>query len=1160
MKRLDEKVKDVWALVFKMPADTARIWRENEQLSTMDEGDSHYLHVGTESEEDLQARTIHIGDIPEEHVIGFSDAGGEPSLSDHLMAKLGDHGDVDTVTVRARNGVQGLSWALVTYEDIAQAHRAIETGVSVSGEDHTSGGHHMVPDKNLIVAQADLTRKTTGSYARQKMKHEGAERLFRAMPITHEAWAFCNRCLACDIEISHHLTGDRQHLIITLAATIDTLIQEAKLGSTVMRLAETKGSMFFHPDLVHYYASNHGGLNETTVENLKTKWLPRDETLAPNWAMRPEVDPEGKMPWEFSDNKARHIFTSAHAQRLVMKRMKRVGRIDPEQQLSNSSGKFTLRYVKNRVVKKKKITAENCHELLLAFGGFRPHSQDVFPKVQGKPVITMLAEACHKDPMWILHSDGLLQSNTFTDIDRNLPTYSMIIDVCRVIEAWSDGVGREEQFVGSLKDFFPTHDDTEIAYLKRDWARFGILYQQELIGFEPEKELKVKVVLGKVQTENKYFENNTFGSEANTPTRFTWPGLLFYQPLEEIHDYFGDDVGLYFAWLDKYTRALFLMSFYGTFVMSKQVLYHDGPDDNPLTLVYSIYVGAWSILFLQAWNRRETELRFLWGLDRLQFIDEARREFKHGTNSALQINPDTGRQQYVVKSQITQLLHKVVSAVCVAFMMVVTVVSATAAILVRYIEQESVDPEDDILIAHGSDTGDLPETSFMQHYVYSRYYELLSAFLGLFIIVLYGMIFEGIASKLNDYENHRTQQEHDDALILKNFAFQFLNNYWALIYIAYLREIEDPFTGQTHPCEQGTCMSELQFQLLVVFSFKTIGKQIGFTLRPFVFKFVKLLLANRHLNKAMKLSGEVTKNTIKKIPGGEAAVEMQEKLTEGVMDLSGDVLDAALGAEVQIPSAHGLNKFEVQDSLMTYTGTFNDFNDRTVQFGYIVLFAPAFPAAPVLAFLNNILEIRAAGYKLCHGYRRPRVKDRTGLGTWAVVLNTLGFLAVIMNSTMINFVGRQNARSFGVPDTPGHWEDESTVMYNKDLAGGYGIRSEDNSGLHGRSNVAALWLRFFAVEHCSMAVRILILFLTPDLPTWIKTARETLDFRQRTVYQTNEALEQEKRYREKYEAKLNSHMDDIKEHLEAAMQKESLTALFDRLDADGSGTLARTHD
>jgi hypothetical protein len=287
---------------------------------------------------------------------------------------------------------------------------------------------------------------------------------------------------------------------------------------------------------------------------------------------------------------------------------------------------------------------------------------------------------------------------------------------------------------------------------------------------------------------------------------------------------------------------------------------------------------------------------------------------------------------------------------------------------------------------------------------------------------------------------------------------------------------------------------------------------------------------------------------------------MQEKLTEGVMDLSGDVLDAALGAEVQIPSAHGLNKFEVQDSLMTYTGTFNDFNDRTVQFGYIVLFAPAFPAAPVLAFLNNILEIRAAGYKLCHGYRRPRVKDRTGLGTWAVVLNTLGFLAVIMNSTMINFVGRQNARSFGVPDTPGHWEDESTVMYNKDLAGGYGIRSEDNSGLHGRSNVAALWLRFFAVEHCSMAVRILILFLTPDLPTWIKTARETLDFRQRTVYQTNEALEQEKRYREKYEAKLNSHMDDIKEHLEAAMQKESLTALFDRLDADGSGTLARTHD
>ena len=91
-------------------------------------------------------------------------------------------------------------------------------------------------------------------------------------------------------------------------------------------------------------------------------------------------------------------------------------------------------------------------------------------------------------------------------------------------------------------------------------------------------------------------------------------------------------------------------------------------------------------------------------------------------------------------------------------------------------------------------------------------------------------------------------------------------------------------------------MSELQFQLLVVFSFKTVGKQIGFTLRPFVFKALKLVLANRQLNKAMSFSGTVAKGTIKKIPGGNAALELQDKIVDAGLEFTDNVLDAALGA------------------------------------------------------------------------------------------------------------------------------------------------------------------------------------------------------------------------------------------------------------------------
>ena len=55
---------------------------------------------------------------------------------------------------------------------------------------------------------------------------------------------------------------------------------------------------------------------------------------------------------------------------------------------------------------------------------------------------------------------------------------------------------------------------------------------------------------------------------------------ITYQPLEEIRDYFGDDIGLYYAFMDMWNRAIFLLSFYGIFVFGNQLLYFDGPDDN----------------------------------------------------------------------------------------------------------------------------------------------------------------------------------------------------------------------------------------------------------------------------------------------------------------------------------------------------------------------------------------------------------------------------------------------------------------------------------------------------------------------------------------------------------------------------------------------------
>ena len=105
--------------------------------------------------------------------------------------------------------------------------------------------------------------------------------------------------------------------------------------------------------------------------------------------------------------------------------------------------------------------------------------------------------------------------------------------------------------------------------------------------------------------------------------------------------------------------------------------------------------------------------------------------------------------------------------------------------------------------------------------VFACRYKMFSAFLNLAIIGIYGTIFESLATRLTNWENHRTQTQYDNALVVKNFLFQFVNNYFVLFYIAFLREVKDPISRKAHPCHLGNCLPELQTQLVVVFTGKT---------------------------------------------------------------------------------------------------------------------------------------------------------------------------------------------------------------------------------------------------------------------------------------------------------------------------------------------------
>ena len=177
----------------------------------------------------------------------------------------------------------------------------------------------------------------------------------------------------------------------------------------------------------------------------------------------------------------------------------------------------------------------------------------------------------------------------------------------------------------------------------------------------------------------------------------------------------------------------------------------------------------------------------------------------------------------------------------------------------------------------------------------------------------------------------------------------------------------------------------MQAQLAIVFTGKTLAKSIAHALKPFFVKWGKSAVSfyrRTQFNRAEQQRQARDPNYVPR-----SALE-----------------DLEVAAEMS-----GMTTYERQAHLMPYEGTFDDFNDRVIQFGYIVLFAPAYPLAPFLAFVNNIVEIRLGGYKMCSGYQRPRWSVRQGIGSWLGMLSVLGFAAVVTNSLMVAFVGSETA-------------------------------------------------------------------------------------------------------------------------------------------------------
>lgn len=234
---------------------------------------------------------------------------------------------------------------------------------------------------------------------------------------------------------------------------------------------------------------------------------------------------------------------------------------------------------------------------------------------------------------------------------------------------------------------------------------------------------------------------------------------------------------------------------------------------------------------------------------------------------------------------------------------------------------------------------------------------------------------------ITNFELPRTQTDYENSLTMKMFLFQFVNYYSSCFYIAFFKGKFVGYPGdpvywlgkyRNEECDPGGCLLELTTQLTIIMGGKAIWNNIQEVLLPWV---------KNLIGRCRTVSG-----TEKSTPRWEQDYHLQ---------------------------------------LMGRLGLFYEYLEMIIQFGFVTLFVASFPLAPLLALVNNILEIRVDAWKMTTQYRRMVPEKAQDIGAWQPIMQGIAIMAVVTNAMIIAFTSDMIPRlvyywSFSIPPYGNH--------------------------------------------------------------------------------------------------------------------------------------------
>uniref|UniRef100_H0XDL6 Anoctamin n=2 Tax=Otolemur garnettii TaxID=30611 RepID=H0XDL6_OTOGA len=486
------------------------------------------------------------------------------------------------------------------------------------------------------------------------------------------------------------------------------------------------------------------------------------------------------------------------------------------------------------------------------------------------------------------------------------------------------------------------------------------------------------------------------------------------QPLDLIRKYYGEKIGIYFAWLGYYTQMLLLAAIVGVACFLYGYLNQDNctwskevcnPDiggqiimcpqcdrlcpfwklnitcesskklcifDSFGTLIFAVFMGVWVTLFLEFWKRRQAELEYEWDTVELQQEEQARPEYEARCTHVV-INEITQEEERIPFTTCGKCIRITLCASAVFFWILLIIASVIGIIVYRL----SV-----FIVFSAKLPKNLNGTDPIQKYLTPQTATSITASIISFIIIMIlNTIYEKVAIMITNFELPRTQTDYENSLTMKMFLFQFVNYYSSCFYIAFFKGKFVGYPGdpvywlgkyRNEECDPGGCLLELTTQLIIIMGGKAIWNNIQEVLLPWIMN----LIGRYH-----------------RVSGSEKVTPRWEQ------------------------------DYHLQP--MGKLGLFYEYLEMIIQFGFVTLFVASFPLAPLLALVNNILEIRVDAWKLTTQFRRLVPEKAQDIGAWQPIMQGIAILAVVTNAMIIAFTSDMIPRlvyywSFSVPPYGDH--------------------------------------------------------------------------------------------------------------------------------------------